>query len=309
MSIPTYDRFIEPLLRYLAEHPDGVRASDAHEVVASRLGLTPADKAERLPSGTQLVYKNRNGWAHDRLKRAGFSTSPRHGFWTITRSGSEFATKNKNLSDSALDGLALVERGVARLKPKKSSSDEPAARAPVLSTPSEAASPRERIEAALAELGESVARDLLENIARSPPEFFEKLVLDLLHRMGYGMSRSDLKRVGGSGDGGIDGIISLDRLGLEKVYVQAKRWTSSTVGGPEVQTFMGALQLQGASKGVLITTSTFTNPAVHAATQARGAVVLIDGARLTELMIDHGVAVQTEAIKIPSIDNDYFEDG
>jgi restriction system protein len=125
--------------------------------------------------------------------------------------------------------------------------------------------------------------------------------------MGYGTNRADLQRVGGSGDGGIDGIISLDRLGLEKVYVQAKRWKSN-VGSPEIQGFMGALQLQGAAKGVFITTSAFTRDAKEAVTRARGAIVLVDGAQLTALMIDHGVAVSHKALRVPKVDSDYFED-
>lgn len=126
--------------------------------------------------------------------------------------------------------------------------------------------------------------------------------------MGYGTSRSDLQRVGGSGDGGIDGIISLDRLGLEKVYVQAKRWKNS-VGSPEIQGFMGALQLQGASKGVFITTSAFTRDAKEAANRARGSIVLVDGAQLAALMMDHGVGVSHKPLRIPKVDGDYFEDG
>ena len=175
-------------------------------------------------------------------------------------------------------------------------------------TSEEKVGPDERIDAALSELRDSVARDLLENIGNAPPEFFEKLVLDLLHAMGYGTSRSDLKQVGGSGDGGIDGIISLDRLGLEKVYVQAKRW-KNPVGSPEIQGFMGALQIQSASKGVFITTSTFTKDAKQAATKSRGSVVLVDGDQLSALMMDHGVGVSHKALRVPKVDNDYFEDG
>jgi restriction system protein len=126
--------------------------------------------------------------------------------------------------------------------------------------------------------------------------------------MGYGTSRTDLQRVGGSGDGGIDGVISLDRLGLEKVYVQAKRW-KNTVGSPEIQGFMGALQLQAASKGVFITTSNFTKDARQAAAKARGSIVLVDGGQLSTLMIDHGVGGSHKALRVPKVDNDYFEDG
>ncbi len=306
MSVPTYDQFIAPLLRYLAEHPDGVRTADAHEAVANALRLSAEDRADRVPSGVQLLYKNRNGWAHDRLKRAGFSSSPRQGFWRLTPEGQRFAAANSNLSEEEIDRLANVDRS-QRLRPKKDAPDDvpPAPAVPTETTAK--ASPEERIEAALAELRESVGRDLLENIGRAPPEFFEQLVLDLLHAMGYGTSRSDLQRVGGSGDGGIDGIISLDRLGLEKVYVQAKRW-KNTVGSPEVQGFMGALQLQAASKGVFITTSAFTRDAKEAAGRARGSIVLVDGAQLSALMMDYGIGVSHKALRIPKVDGDYFED-
>jgi len=307
MPVPTYDQFIEPLLRYLAEHPEGARASDAHEAVATRLGLSDEDRAERVPSGVQPLYKNRNGWAHDRLKRAGFSTSPRIGFWKATPEGLSYASKNKRLSDDEVERLAAVDR-TSRLKPKK---DENAEAPPTQALPaasSDKSSPEERIEEALEELRDSVARDLLENIGRAAPEFFEKLVLELLHKMGYGTSRSDLQRTGGSGDGGIDGIISLDRLGLEKVYIQAKRW-KNTVGSPEIQGFMGALQLQGASKGVFVTTSSFTKEAKQAAAKARGSIVLVDGQELSALLIDNGVGVSHKALTVPKVDNDYFEEG
>jgi restriction system protein len=186
---------------------------------------------------------------------------------------------------------------------QKSSADTPSE--PELPSTSEKSSPEERIDAALGELRESVGHDLLETIGRAPPEFFEQLVLDLLHAMGYGTSRSDLRRVGGSGDGGIDGIISLDRRGLEKVYVQAKRW-KNTVGSPEI---MGALQLQGGPRrGVFITTSAFTRDAKEAAVRARDTIVLVDGGQLSMLMMDHGVGVSHKALRIPKVDGDSFED-
>jgi restriction system protein len=305
MAVPTFDKFIEPLLRFLAAHPEGARAADAHEAVAGQLALSPEDRDERLPSGAQPAYKNRNGWAQDRLKRAGLSTSPRYGVWKLTSEGMTFASKNKRLSEDEIERLASVDRS-SRLKPKKDVSTEHPS-APDLPTTSEKSSPEERMEAALSELRESVGRDLLESIGRAPPEFFEQLVLDLLHAMGYGTSRSDLQRVGGSGDGGIDGIISLDRLGLEKVYVQAKRW-KNPVGSPEIQGFMGALQLQHASKGVFITTSSFTKDAKDAAMRARGTIVLVDGGQLSGLMMDHDVGVNHKTLRIPRVDGDYFED-
>jgi len=306
MPVPTYDHFIEPLLRYLATRPEGVSAADAHEAVATRLGLSPDERAERLPSGVQHVYKNRNGWAQDRLKRAGFSTSPRYGYWQLTPEGVAYEASHKTITNDELEQLSSAFR-ISRLKPKADAVVTAASTPAAETLTAEKSSPEERIESALAELRDSVARDLLELIGRAPPEFFESLVLDLLHAMGYGTNRSDLQRVGGSGDGGIDGIISLDRLGLEKVYVQAKRW-KNPVGSPEIQTFMGALQLQSASKGVFITTSVFTRDAKESAARARGTIVLVDGALLSSLMMDHGVAVSHKALRIPKVDNDYFED-
>jgi restriction system protein len=307
MPVPTFDNFIEPLLRYLAENPNGAEVSDAYEAVATRVGLEVNDRAEVLPSGRQAIYKNRIGWAQDRLKRAGLSSSPSRGFWKLTEAGAAFARAHKQISADEIEGLASVDRA-SRLRPKTDENAEDAQPAqPAVDAATSKASPEERIEEALLELRESVARDLLELIGRAPPEFFEQLVLDLLLAMGYGADRSALQRVGGSGDGGIDGVISLDRLGLEKVYVQAKRWQNS-IGSPQIQTFMGALHLQSASKGVFITTSVFTKDAKEAALRARGTIVLIDGAQLTSLMMDHGVATSHKGVRIPKVDNDYFED-
>ena len=316
MPIPTFDQFIEPLLRYLAGRPDGALIAEVQEALATQLQLTDEERLQMLPSGATAVFKSRTGWAHDRLKRAGLSGSPRRGTWQITAAGRALAAKGK-LGDDEVDALAAVDRS-SRLRPPKDEAVDhmpaPASATTLGSAeglapppPLDRSSPEERIEAALAELRESVARDLLENIARSPPEFFEQVVLDLLHAMGYGTNRSDAQRVGGSGDGGIDGIISLDRLGLEKIYVQAKRW-KNTVGSPEIQGFMGALQLQGASKGVFLTTSGFSREARQAAAKARGSIVLVDGEALSTLMMDHGIGVSHKAVRLPKVDNDYFDE-
>jgi len=168
------------------------------------------------------------------------------------------------------------------------------------------ASPEDRLGQALSELRQTAEAELMELLSRASPAFFETIVLDLLHRMGYGASRADLLRVGGAGDGGIDGIISLDRLGLEKVYVQAKRWQGS-VGRPELQAFYGALAGQKARKGVFITTSAYTPQALEFARSVEG-MVLIDGARLASLMVDHDVGVTARSVRIPKIDSDYFDE-
>jgi restriction system protein len=307
MSVPTYDQFIEPLLRFLALHPEGVVARLAHEQAAIALGLTDDDKLVLLPSGAQPIYKNRAGWAHDRLKRAGLSSSPRRGFWRITQEGIAFVRQHPApFSAELAEKLAMGYIGV-RLKPSVPTGlSEPAAVQPFVAQTTPLASPDDRLGQALGELHQAAQSELLELLANVSPAFFETIVLDLLHRMGYGASRADLQRVGGSGDGGIDGVISLDRLGLEKVYVQAKRWQGS-VGRPELQAFYGALAGQKARKGVFITTSGFTAQALEFAKSVEG-IVLIDGARLAALMIEYELGVTARAVRIPKIDGDYFDE-
>lgn len=307
MDLPTYDEFIEPLLRVLAANPEGLRAPDAHELVAQRTGLSDESKQVLLPSGRQAVYKNRIGWAHDRLKRAGLSSSPARALWVLTPAGRTFvATYPSVIPASELQRLAHV--------PPESRLRSPDGEAPVTNVEASlppmapTASPEEQIESAVRELHLSVAADLLEQIAANTPEFFERLVLDLLHAMGYGSDPEALHRVGKSGDGGIDGVITLDRLGFEKVYVQAKRWQGS-VGRPEIQGFFGALAGHRAGKGVFITTSSFTREARDYASRVSDSLVLVDGARLTALMIAHGVGVTHRVIRIAKVDSDYFEDG
>lgn len=302
MAVPTYDRFIEPILRILAENPEGLPAKQVHDEAASRLKLSEAEMAELLPSGVQQVYKNRAGWAHDRLKRAGLSDSPRRGFWRLTESGFAYVKNHPTpLSIEQTEKITLVNPDISL---KKGQSQAVASE--VSKAENSMLSPDDRLESALKEIKESMVSELLDRLGKVDPKYFETIVLDLLHRMGYGANRSDLQRVGGSGDGGIDGIISLDRLGLEKVYVQAKRWQSS-VGRPEVQAFYGALAGQRATKGVFITTSAFTNQAVEFARSVEK-IVLVDGGRLAELMIDFEVGVTSRVVKIPKLDSDYFEE-
>ena len=267
MPVPTYDKFIEPILRYLAAKPGGALARDAHEAAAQALAVSEADRQELLPGG-QPIYKNRAGWAHDRLKRAGLSSSPRRGYWQLTEQGLAFANSHPApLLSRDAEQLAVGFIDV-RLRPAPDAgllASPSLMQVPAL--PSAVASPDDRLGEAVSELRRSVAAELLETLGSVSPSFFETIVLDVLHRMGYGASRADLQRVGGPGDGGIDGVISLDKLGLEKVYVQAKRW-QQTVGRPEVQGFYGALAGQRANKGVFITTSGYTAQA-HRVRQVR----------------------------------------
>ncbi len=314
MAIPTYDRFIEPILRFLVGRPDGAPAREAYEAAADALAIADESRQELVPSGTQPTYKNRAGWAHDRLKRAGLSSSPRRGWWQLTDRGRDYAARHADpLSANEIEQFARdfndvrlrpVVAGPTAVELPATMTLAPPVFQPVI--PEAVASPDDRLGRAVAELRGAVAAELLDTLSRVSPSFFETIVLDLLHRMGYGASRADLQRVGGAGDGGIDGVISLDKLGLEKVYVQAKRW-QGTVGRPEVQGFYGALAGQRANKGVFITTSGYTAQAVEFAKSVER-IVLVDGQRLVELMMDHEVGVSARTVRIPKIDSDYFDE-
>jgi len=307
MAVPTYDKFIEPVLRFLALHPAGVPAKEAQVAAADSLGVSEQDRDELLPSGSQLIYKNRAGWAHDRLKRAGLSSSPRRSLWQITQEGLRFIAEHPQPFSAELS--TELARGFVKVRLKKPNGNNtnPEEEMPVFPTQEDLiSSPDDRLGQALKELRQSAQSDLIEAMGKVSPTFFESVVLDLLHRMGYGATREDLQRVGGSGDAGIDGIISLDKLGLEKVYVQAKRWRNS-VGRPELQAFYGALAGHKARKGVFITTSSFTAQAADFAQSVEG-IVLVDGTRLASLMIQHEVGVNSRTVRIPKIDSDYFDE-
>jgi len=299
MPVPTYEKFIDPILRYLADHPDGAPARDVHEAAAVALQISDADRQQLLPSGVQTAYKNRAGWGHDRLKRVGLSSSPRRGVWQLTPKGIEFARQNPPpLSREIIAEMATIANEVRLREPREFEA------VPIVED--RIATPDERLGEALTEIRAAVVRELREALAIVSPAFFETIVLDVLHRLGYGASRSDLQRVGGTGDGGIDGVISLDKLGLEKVYVQAKRWKDS-VGRPEIQAFFGALAGNRARKGVFITTSVFTQQALEFARSVEG-IVLVDGPRLAELMIDYEIGVTARTLKVPKLDSDYFDE-
>lgn len=302
MAIPNYVRFIDPLLRVLVARPEGGTPAEAYEAAASAVGLSADDKAQLLPSGKQAVYKNRIGWANDRLKRAGCAVSPRRGLWQVTSSGRELAARYP---------VALPEEELQRLSDAEGEPGDPGPGEgpPTLVPEVRVASPQERLDFAKKELYDSAARDLLDELMRRDPGVFERVVLELLYKMGYGQSRDAVIHTGRSNDGGIDGVVSLDRLGLENVYVQAKRYNhGNSVGAPKVRELIGSLSTHGATKGVLITTSTFTEEAKRTAAGARTAhIALVDGERLSALLIEHEIGVSHEIVKIPRIDSDFFD--
>ena len=303
MAIPDYQTCMLPFLRHLA---DGQEHSlrDAEEALAAHFRLSAAERAELLPSGQQGVFKNRIGWARTYLKKAALLASPKQAVFQITERGLKtLSTEPVKLDVKYLEQFPEFVEFREVSKPGNGGNTVVEA-APATNTPEEA------IELAHQGLREQLMAELLTRILGCSPTFFEQLVVELLVKMGYGGSRRDAgERIGRSGDGGIDGIIKEDRLGLDTIFIQAKRWQGS-VGRPEIQKFVGALQGQRAKKGVFITTSSYTADAADYATRIDTKVVLIDGQQLAGLMIDFDVGVASAAsYVVKRIDSDYFEEG
>jgi len=302
MAIPDYQTCMLPFLRYLG---DGKEHSlrEAEEGLAEHFKLSPAERAELLPSGQQGIFKNRIGWARTYLKKAGLLEAPRRAVFKITERGLQALASNP----ARIDAKYLEQwPEFIEFRDISKTGNESAlpAEQPLAKT-----TPEEAIELAHQGLREQLAQELLARILSCSPIFFEQLVVELLVKMGYGGSRRDAgERIGQAGDGGIDGIIKEDRLGLDTIFIQAKRWQGS-VGRPEIQKFVGALQGQRAKKGVFITTSAYTPDAVDYASRIDTKVVLIDGKQLAGLMIDFDVGVSASAsYVVKRVDSDYFEE-
>lgn len=300
-TLPPQAAFFHAILRHLVAHPEGDRRQNIHEAMPDLLNMTQAQRTERLKNLPHLRYRHRSGFGLSMLKAAGYVDNLTPGIWQITSRGRELLTLHpEGFNDETARQLIRESRKAGRVEGTLDEADGGA-------TSGLQQTPDERIDASIQEIHRAVSEDLLKRISDSTPVFFEQLVLDLLFALGYGATTDDLERVGAAGDGGIDGVISLDRLGFEKVYVQAKRWQGS-VGRPEVQAFFGALAGRRARKGVFITTSAFTREARDFATQVAENIVLIDGTRLTSLMIEHGVGVtHYRVLRLPRVDGDYFD--
>ena len=301
-NLPLQAAFYHAVLRHLAGFPEGKARRDIYEGVADLLGLSDSQRAERLANMSVHRYRHRTGWALSMLQTAGYVENPAPGIWQIADRGRALLARYpEGFDDRTARQVIHDVPGAFRADGQSDNT------APDVTDDAAQETPDERIDAALEQIRSAVAQRLLERIAQSPPAFFERLVLDLLHAMGYGAREDDLELTGQPGDGGIDGIISLDKLGFEKVYVQAKRWQGS-VGRPEVQAFYGALAGRRATKGVFITTSGFSREARDFANHVAESVVLIDGQRLASLMIEHGVGVtHYRILHLPRVDDDYFD--
>lgn len=306
MAIPDYQTCMLPLLRFLGDGEEHT-LREAEDALAEHFSLSPSERAELLPSGQQGIFKNRIGWARTYLKKAGLIEAPRRAVFKITERGSRTLASNPARIDVKF--LDQFPEFIAFRDASKPSNENVSVSATVEDVATTATTPEESIELAHQGLREQLAQELLSRILACSPTFFEQLVVELLVKMGYGGSRRDAgERIGQTGDGGIDGIIKEDRLGLDLIFIQAKRWQGS-VGRPEIQKFVGALQGQRARKGVFITTSTYTTDATEYASRIDTKVVLIDGKHLSALMIDFDVGVSISAsYVVKRVDSDYFEE-
>lgn len=304
--VPTYQTLMLPLLKFAGDKEEHT-FNEALEAVARSLNLSDESIKELLPSGTERRYNNRLRWAQKYLREAGLLEKTGRGFFKISDIGiSELSLNPKSIDDKYLLKFPEFLEFVKRSQPHKDSNEKDSD-VQVLSEIEQAVSPVEAVETLLHQVQTELENEILERVKSCPPSFFEQLIVDLMIAMGYGGSIQDAgKAIGRSGDGGIDGIIKEDKLGLEVIYLQAKRWQGS-VGGPVVQAFAGSLEGHKAKKGVIVTTSTFTTEAYRFVQNIEKRIILIDGINLSKLMIEHGVGVKLErTYQINKLDDDYF---
>ena len=303
MAIPDYQTLMLPLLRRLADEKEHA-LRDVVASLADQYRLTPDERRELLPSGTQPTFNNRVAWAKTYLKKAGLIEQIRRGVIRISSRGLEVLRGAPPKID-----VGFLER-FPEFVTFRSLRRERVGEEPDEVEEDRQWTPEEALGVAYRRLREDLESELLDQVKATTPSFFERLVVNLLVAMGYGGSIADAGRaVGRGGDGGIDGIIKEDRLGLDVIYVQAKR-LENTVGRPDIQKFAGALQGHRARKGVFITTSAFTKDAYEYASAIESKIILIDGAELAKLMIDHNVGVSSvRTYEIKKIDSDYFIEG
>lgn len=300
MAIPDFQSVMLPLLKFASDQKEH-SLQEAIDSLANSFNLTLDERQELLPSGTQARFANRVAWARSYFKQALLVENTKRGFFKITKRGLDLLDKNPNeINKKTLELFPefLEFQNVKREPIAEKSNDE-----------LERQTPEESLEIAYKTLSDGLAGEIIQRIKDCSPVFFERLVVELLLSMGYGGSRADAGRaIGQSGDGGIDGIIDEDKLGLDSIYIQAKRW-EGTVGRPEIQKFVGALQGNRAHKGVFITTSDFTKEAQEYVKNITNKVVLINGFTLAKLMIENDVGVSTvSTYKVKKIDSDYFVD-
>jgi restriction system protein len=308
LGVPDYQSFMRPLLAFGADgHEKNI--NDAMDAVAEQFHLTDEDREQLVPSGKKTILANRIHWARTYLDKAGALKRTRRSHFVITQRGVDLLRDNPERIDNR-----VLKQFPEFLEFQAPRVDRPVDdSAPVSENVAElsSATPEETIQEAEEAIAASLRAQLLDRIRELSPAFFERLVIDLIVAMGYGGTRRSVaQRLGKSGDEGIDGVVNEDPLGLDVVYIQAKRYApDNTIGRERIQQFAGALVGQGASKGVFVTTSGFSRGAVEYAQRVPQRIILVDGAELTRLMIQYGVGVRTERIiELKRIDIDYFEE-
>jgi len=306
IMIPDYQKLMLPILKLVSDGKEH-KYRDLIESLAIEFQITDVERKEMLASGNQAIFDNRVGWAKTYLKKAGLLDSPKRATFTITELGTETLNKNPSQIDSkylrqfpSFLEFQNVAKSNSETEEYQSSEEDNLER-----------TPEESLDKAYQRIRKSLASELLNKVIELSPAFFERLVVELLVKMGYGGSIKDAgKAIGKSGDEGIDGTIKEDKLGLDIIYIQAKRWKpGNIVGRPEIQKFVGALAGQGAKKGIFITTSHFTKEALEYTPRNETKIVLIDGEELTQLMIDYNLGCTTQqTYELKKIDSDYFEE-
>lgn len=311
MTMPKWHEMMQPVLGALAEN-ETLTSSELAAVLEDRFSLTQDEKAERLASG-QLRYMNRMYWAITDLRKAALiENGGKRGVYRITSKGREFAMRHDapfTANDLMRESEEFRQWKQGYLK-KEQAQAKVAHESPIAEREDEA-SPQEVMQAAYDEMRDALADEILQSIMHDSPGFFEYLVGKLLAALGYGESEDDVKVTPQSGDEGIDGVVKEDRLGFDNVYYQAKRWEpESTVGRPAIQAFVGALSGKGGTKGLFITTASFSKAArAFAEGLTSQKLVLIDGRQLAGLMIDYGVGVSTvDTFEVKAVDTDFFDE-
>tara|TARA_R110001583_G_scaffold17299_1_gene70105 strand:+ start:4975 stop:5919 length:945 start_codon:yes stop_codon:yes gene_type:complete len=310
MAVPDFQFFMLPLLSELADGQEH-KLQDLYVLLAKKANLSDEDKDELLPSGKQRVFHNRIGWARTYLKKAGLLDAVKLGVFVITEDGKTLLKSNPTqINKSTLAQYSLFQEwqnGTSDLSVSPALNTIPLAGG----EPDTSMSPTEQMEASFAIIQSELSDEILTLIRDSSPRFFETLVVDLMLAMGYGgWSKDSGKATQYSADGGIDGVINEDPLGLDTIYLQAKRYReSNTVGRPDIQAFSGALDMQRARKGVFITTSKFSSDALDYVQRIEKKIVLIDGQQLAEMMIKYNLGVSVKSTyQVKNIDTDYFNE-
>jgi len=304
MTIPDYQSLMLPLLQ-CAENGREVRTSDCVDLLGKKLGLSESDMNELLPSGKQTVFSNRIHWARTYMAKANLVEPTKRGHFKITQRGQKMLSSNPDkINNDTLSRFPEFqewrERSVADKNSKGGATAEPV---------HQDLTPEEAIESFSLLLNRQLQKDVLDSILNASPSFFEKVIVDLLIAMGYGGGRAEMgEALGQSNDGGVDGVVKEDALGLDVVYIQAKRYNpSNTIGRAAIQAFVGSLEGFNASKGVFVTTSSFASSVKDYVSRIQKRIILLDGDELARLMIRHGVGVRTkETYEVKRLDEDYF---